>query len=564
MRHVETLFSALLKMLSAFAVVVGFIACDEQGSDWDFILQDEGRVVIKSVTRDDINGTAVIAKNDKGEIRDTTIIIPLGGVKFEISPRDTIQVSDAEVASTGFSQTEDSSSDYEGYVNGLKVYYTSTKKKYLHTLNKYSKTINISYLDAYCYVWGARVEFPEANGSVAYDNVAVKSDGSYGNYTYYLSSTYYNVAFMKSSRRESGLKELAVNANDKLIEVNKTDEGYSVVARDEAGNPIRGRSWIEVTSTYSNSGRVRNVYEVLLNCGISSPAYEVKNLSDFSLEQTTAVLGNRNYKGQRKEGDITITTYTQSYTVGNNRFTKTFTFTDETAKWSNGTHTFDMPSGQYSNISDEGFSMTDMSGTNTYDAKLNTHRISANFYRERVTAEAQTEIRVAAPEENRQTPHWLGNPVGAKYTRVQKLTGEKFSDMIVFEYENGVVMAPNGEVDLKLIYAFTKTLADKHGVDRCIKSSMQDASHIRYSGVWTGSKWAPAIITITNGRWIYAGLNQSWDHTVMQNNAIALGIGVEVTPAPSAQSVSIKQGKITIKYPPNNGSRTATSSCSLK
>ena len=565
MRHVkETLFSALLFKLCALVFIGCFTACDGIDDDWKVILQDEGSVVIKSVTRDNNNGTAVIGKNERGEIKDTTIVVPLGGVNFKISPRDTIQVSDNDVVSNAFALRDSTSSNYDGYVGNLRVFYTSTKKRYLHTLNKYSKDIEISYLDAYCYVWGARVEFPAANGRASYENLSVKGDGSYGNTTYFLSTTNYNVAFMKNSRRESGQKELAVNSNDKLIGVNKTDEGYDVVARDNDGNPIRGRSWIEVTSTYSNSGNIKQVYEVLLDCGIKSPDYDVKVLPNFELNQVSARLGSKTTGNTRKQGNITVTPYTQTFTVGNDRFTKNFVFSYETARWSDGTHTFDMPSREYTTISDNGFTMTNMAGSSTYDAKLNTHRISARFNGENVAAKAETEVRVNVPEEDRQTPSWLGDPVGAKYTRVQRKTGEQFMDMIVFEYQNGVVMAPEGQVNTSLIYAFTETLAKQHGVDRCIKSSTQNSSHIRYSGVWTGSKWAPAVITITNGRWIYAGLNQSWDHTVMENNAITLGIGVDVTPAPSAQSLSIQQGEITIKYPPNNGSRTATSSCSLK
>lgn len=565
MKHVKkTLLGALLKVFCAVAVISGFVACNGLEDDWKIILQDEGSVVIKSVTRDDVNGTAVLAKNERGEIKDTTIVVPLGGVNFNISPRDTIQVSDNNVVSNNFGLSDSSTSDYEGLVGDLRVYYTSTKKRYLHTLSKYSKDIEISYLDAYCYVWGARVEFSLANGNVEYESVSVKPDGSRGNVTYFLSTTNYNVAFMKKSRRESGFKELAVNSNDKLIDVNKSDEGYDVVARDGNGNPIRGRSWIEITRTYSNSGKVKQVYEVLLNCGITAPEYDVKVLPSFDLNQVSARLGNKTSGSTRKEGNITVTPYTQTHTVGNNQFMKSFVLLYETARWSDGTYSFEMPSREYTSISDDGFTMSNMAGTSTYDVKLNTHRMSARFNGENVVATAETEIRVKVPEEERQTPSWLGDPVGAKYTRVQRKTGEKFTDMIVFEYQNGVVMAPDGQVNTNLIYAFTETLAKQHGVDRCIKSSTQNSTHIRYSGVWTGSKWAPAVITITNGRWIYAGLNQAWDHTVMENNAITLGIGVDVTPAPSAQSVSIKQGKITIKYPPNNGSRTATSSCSLK
>ena len=69
---------------------------------------------------------------------------------------------------------------------------------------------------------------------------------------------------------------------------------------------------------------------------------------------------------------------------------------------------------------------------------------------------------------------------------------------------------------------------------------------------------------MTSGRWIYAGKNASWDHTVMEQNAIALNIGADVTPIPSAQSYKINGNQITVKYAVNNGSNTANTSLSLK
>jgi hypothetical protein len=130
-------------------------------------------------------------------------------------------------------------------------------------------------------------------------------------------------------------------------------------------------------------------------------------------------------------------------------------------------------------------------------------------------------------------------------------------DMIVFTYQNGVVMAPNGVVDMNLIYAFDQSVANANGVSKCSRNAS-------YSGVWTGSKWAPAKIITNSGRWIYAGTNASWDHTVMENNAISLGIGVDVTHTPSAQSFRIDGNTITISYAVNNGRTTADTSLSLR
>ena len=128
--------------------------------------------------------------------------------------------------------------------------------------------------------------------------------------------------------------------------------------------------------------------------------------------------------------------------------------------------------------------------------------------------------------------------------------------MIVFIYENGVVMAPNGKVNMNLTYAFNASVAAANNVEQCIEGA--------YSGVWGNGKWQPATITESNGRWFYIGINSDWDHAVHQNNAITLGIGVDVTPVPDAQSTTINGNTITISYAVNNGSTTANTSLSLR
>jgi hypothetical protein len=50
----------------------------------------------------------------------------------------------------------------------------------------------------------------------------------------------------------------------------------------------------------------------------------------------------------------------------------------------------------------------------------------------------------------------------------------------------------------------------------------------------------------------------------MENNAISLGIGVDVTHTPSAQSFRIDGNTITISYAVNNGRTTADTSLSLR
>ena len=50
----------------------------------------------------------------------------------------------------------------------------------------------------------------------------------------------------------------------------------------------------------------------------------------------------------------------------------------------------------------------------------------------------------------------------------------------------------------------------------------------------------------------------------MENNAITLGIGVDVTPTPKAQSYKVEGNKITIKYARNNGKTTTDTSLELR
>ncbi|MBQ8677148.1 MAG: hypothetical protein IJ529_01610 [Alphaproteobacteria bacterium] len=725
-------------------VVIGFTACDDQHDEWMVetkpaaVVNTNTEVMVKSVERDENNGTATIEKVVDGVAMDTTITVPLGGVSFHIDAKDTILVSDVDVVSNSFEQNgKTSTENYE--TDG--VYYTKSAKKYLHTLNKYVKNIEISYLDAYTYVWGVRVDFPKANGACSYNNVSVVEDGANTQFNYNLATTNYTVSFMETGRSEAGYEELAMNADDKLIDTKKTNEGFEVVEFDANGNPSVSRSWIEVTRTYSITGAKKSVYEVMLNSSVQAPAYSIVTLPSFSLNKIDAAASAVRDGGTRTEGNFAIGQHVQDYTVGNDQFTKTFVLSYETAVWSDGKNTFTMPSANFQNLRDDNFTMTAMEGTYEYERELNTHKMGATFADKAVSAQAETEVRVtitrdelldtrisdegfdyvnpttsntwieitetwsvsgekkykksvnvnngitapaaivkiltnfnltqsdavlgeetltatrtvgeftvgtysrsfavgndkftrvfsltyekatynpmnhemiwkgyenvsdngfntgnlsdkesegvnyerksyahgmsatyngrsassnAAAElwvkkadeqpEERETPTWLGNPVSAKYTRVQKATGEKFMDMIVFIYQNGVVMAPNGKVDMNLTYAFDANVASQQGVERCSKTA-------NYSGVWTGSKWAPAKITITSGRWIYAGLNAAWDHTVMENNAITLGIGVDVTPTPKAQSYKIEGNKITISYAVNNGKTTADTSLSLR
>ena len=735
--------SLIIVVLAAISMV--FVSCDDTMEEIEYTVKNNGGVVIPgtdteiktTITRDGDNGTIKAEMFEDGTfVKDTTVVVNLGGVNFNINPNDTTSVVNPTVEHVAFELSAPETSNY----NEGGVYYTKTTRKFVDKFDKYTKVGSIDYLDAYTYVWGVKCEFPAANGSIEYKSVKTADAGQEGAYNYTLCTSAYEVSFMGNGREELGYHTLQTEAADELISTSKTNEGFDIISFENGTGTAK--SWIEVTRTYAVSGAVTSKYEVILNFTVNSPAYDIKTLASFDLNKINATLSDEINAGTRTEGNFTISQHVQNFVVGNDVFTKTFVLSHETAVWSDGNNTFDMPKACFEGIADNGFTMTDMSSTYEYDRMLNTHSISATFNGRNVNASAETEIRVTAEQdellsktitdegidyvnestsktwieiteiwsvsgekkytksvnlvnaidapasitrivdnfelnqnaaslgnetlvnthttgdftiqtfernytvgnnkfnrgfvlryekavynpmkhnmlykeyenvsdngfnmsdmskiqdggnqynrksyihamsatfngrnasaeapaelwvkiesgsddEERETPHWLGAPVSAKYTRVQKNTGDRFMDMIVFTYENGVVMAPNGKVDMSLVYAFDQTVASANGVSKCAKNAS-------YSGVWTGSKWSPAKIITSNGRWIYAGTNASWDHTVMENNAISLGIGVDVTPTPKAQSYKIEGNTITIKYAVNNGKTTADSSLSLR
>lgn len=728
----QKIFKNIYVMFTLVVMSIVVASCDK--SEEEFLLNtynnggNNNSEITINVKRDAENGIIEASREVNGLRQDTTITVALGGVNFDITPVDTIKVASAEVIRSNFAEIGEAEvEEYEE--NG--VYFTKTSKSYRDELTGYAKDINISYLDAYTYVWGKKVEFPQANGAVeVVEEINVLDEGIKEKMHYYTATTQYKVAFMEGSSVEKGLEVLAIDADDTLLSTEKTDEGYETLTSTTA------KSWVEITRTYKISGAVATRYEVVLNNGVSAPAYEVMNVESFNLSSKGANLEEASVSGNREEGNIKVTSYRQNYVVGNNIFDRTFVLSYETAVLTVDEKTFDMPSRKYENVTDGNFNITDMEGITGYDRVLYTHNMSATFNGNSVAAKAEVELRmvevkdelisrvivedgkdyinasttkswvkvkevwsvggekvytksvnlingIAAPakitkilasfdlnsaaaslggeklvktetkgdfkvmtyertytvandkftrvftlsyqkavytvinhnmpyseyenvadngfnmsdmsnttqngktynrknyvhtmsamfngydakanaeaellvemEVPRETPSWLGNPTGAKYTRVQKAAGQKFMDMIVFTYENGVVMAPNGKVDMSLIYAFNASVASANGVDVCINGA--------YSGVFGNGKWQPAKITMVSGRWIYAGKSSSWDHTVMETNAVTLGIGVDVTPIPSAQKTTISNGKITISYAANNGSTTANSSLSLR
>ena len=348
-----------------------------------------------------------------------------------------------------------------------------------------------------------------------------------------------------------GEAELWVEVNDELTEKTIIDEGLDYI------NDNTSRSWIKIREVWSVSGEKEYTKSVDLKNSITAPSKITRVLENFNLTQIASTASSEKLVSTVTNGDFKVMTYERTYTVGNDQFTRVFTLSYQKAVYSPMTH--NMPSAAYENLSDNGFKLSDMSQLTEdgmiYDRKNYAHSMSASFNGHNAEAVGEAELRVFVGDD-RETPHWLGKPVSAKYTRVQKAVGERFMDMIVFSYENGVVMAPNGKVDMSLTYAFDAGVASANGVERCINGA--------YSGVWGDGKWQPATITFVSSRWIYAGLNPDWDHGVHENNAVTLGIGVDVTPIPSAQSVKVEGNKITISYAANNGSKTVNTSLSLK
>ena len=348
-----------------------------------------------------------------------------------------------------------------------------------------------------------------------------------------------------------GEAELWVEVNDELKERTIVEDGKDYIDASTT------KSWIKIKEIWSVSGEKVYTKSVNLKNSITAPAKITKVLENFNLIASAPSTGGEKLTGTQTVGDFKVMTYQRTYTVANDKFNRVFTLSYQKAIYSPLTH--NMPYAEYENLADNGFKLSDMSrlteNGRIYDRKNYVHTMSAMFNGYPASAAGEAELRVFVSED-RDTPSWLGSPKSAKYTRVQQSVGAKFMDMIVFTYENGVVMAPNGKVDMNLCYAFDESVAAKNGVETCISGA--------YSGVWGANKWQPAKVTVVSGRWIYAGKSSAWDHTVMEKNAVTLGIGEDVTPTPGAQSYKITGNRITISYAVNNGSKTANTSLSLK
>lgn len=95
-----------------------FTSCDKALEEFSLNVEpdsgpDTNTEVTITVTRDSENGKVTASKDVNGIRQDTTVIVPLGGVNFEISPLDTIKVNKPEVSSVSFAETGSNSGNWE-------------------------------------------------------------------------------------------------------------------------------------------------------------------------------------------------------------------------------------------------------------------------------------------------------------------------------------------------------------------------------------------------------------------------------------------------------------------
>lgn len=155
---------SFIVVLMAMVVSVSFISCDKNDAELNYMVKSNGGTVIPgtnteiktTITRDAENGIAKAEMFEDGQfVKDTTVVVPLGGVRFEVSKNDTIYVANNSVEHRDFTISAPKTTNYDE--SG--VYYTKSVREFVDAYDKYTKTGSISYLDAYTYVWGVRCDF---------------------------------------------------------------------------------------------------------------------------------------------------------------------------------------------------------------------------------------------------------------------------------------------------------------------------------------------------------------------------------------------------------------------
>jgi hypothetical protein len=366
----------------------------------------------------------------------------------------------------------------------------------------------------------------------------------------------------------NGKALMGVKAETEL-RVKEEEEEFQLVVVDSGfvyENPTTSKTWIKIRKV-GNKGTVSEyTREIFVYNGIEEPSLITKVVDDFDSNQKNMKTTADKLISTRVSGEFKVYLYKSTVKVGTENVDRQFAPYYEKAVWT--PQSFNMPYKKYENITDEGYSTADMSdetsGSDTYTRKKYTYTISATYNAHPATATGEAVLKLlqqgGGGDDPRETPSWLGDPEWAEYTRVQRATGAQFEDMIVFGYQNGVVLAPNGNPDLNNgVFAYDQSVATVHGVQKCVSGSC-------YTAVFKNGSWIPAKCETQNSgksneTWIYTGKGAT--HSVMANNATTLGIGCRRTWNPN-QTVTINNGTITVKYSRNNAVLNGNDLVSLK
>lgn len=394
-------------------------------------------------------------------------------------------------------------------------------------------------------------------------------------YKHATSARYYTEPVSNVSEMELRVKQ----QKDEMTSRTVVEDGIDWV-RDGVTRP-----WVKVKEVWTVSGTKTYTKSVETYHSIEAPAKVTKTIDNWNVAKVTPVPGTKQFVSQRTEGDFIVKKYKQLYTAGNNKVKFAFTLYHEEATYN--PLNFAMKFADY-NITNDAYTLTPLSdvqnGGNTYERKNCVETISGTILNHSVSASAEAELWVKKEVEERDTPHWLGDAIGALYSRVPdmnyQLYGAEnscFVDMIVFEYQHGLVVAVDGEVkrlsngqlDSRFIYAFDATDAARYGVQQCTHSDKNNAqgSFYKYSAVWYNGVLTPSTITISGPDWIWTGKGMAANAPlcVRADQATIMGIGAySRTPVPTSQKVSIVDGRITIEYSKNNGKTTNDTSLDLK
>jgi len=351
------------------------------------IIQQDGLTFIS--TREGEWGKIHGTNTTTGETQDWVLL--LGEIKFQVTPHDTIVGS--PVVNHGAFQTSVDTLAFDT----LEVFHLIRRTiNFTDNYDQYVLSGKVTWLDGSCDCWGYNVPFPAGNGSITWQSVTPTEAGSDESWNYTKFTTTYGVGFLggvtskygyKTTKREKG--------SDELTGVDKTDEGWQPLTYTQYGWPSTAKSWIELTYHYSQSGDQVQRIEQVLNYSVQAPADTTVIAPNFNLNWANPSLGNEVTVGNNTNGNgVTVTSKKQNYLVGaSGLFTRRFVYGWQTAVWSDGTHTFSMPSPAFTGHS-ESHTLTDLSPVTGYDRKLATNTASASLNGISGQAPAKTTVKV--------------------------------------------------------------------------------------------------------------------------------------------------------------------------